>query len=94
MADNEEDIEQPQDDPDGPELGCWMNFSRICGEDCVAYDERSIADPRFNPCIMLNVGRSIMASLAGLEKALAGQERARRNKELLDRANVPPQEVK
>lgn len=87
------ELEEQEEEKKDPELGCWMNLARICGPDCVAFDDRSWNDPRFNPCIALNVGRSIMVSLAGIDKAFQGNERARKAKELTDRNNIEPPKV-
>jgi hypothetical protein len=93
MSENDDEGED-QNEEQVQVLGCWLEHIRICGPDCVAFDERSTSDPRFNPCMVLNVGRSVMVSLAGLDKAFQAGERARKNKELSDMANVEPPVVR
>lgn len=54
---------------------CWRDNNRACGDDCVAFDDRIEEDPRYRPCIVLNVYRqqsNALANLANAIKALAG----------------------
>ena len=43
---------------------CWRDTSRACNVDCVAFDERSLGDERFNACILINVKRADSKSLS------------------------------
>ena len=43
---------------------CWRDTSRACNVDCVAFDERSLGDERFNACILINIKRADSKSLS------------------------------
>lgn len=67
-----------QDDPDVEDVSettmmCWKETTRVCGGDCVAFDERSMRDPRFSLCIVLNSERQQAVSLAGIKSQLQRQ---------------------
>jgi hypothetical protein len=56
---------------------CWRNISRVCGPDCVAFDERSLNDGRFSACLLINNERTKSRALAAL--ATIGHELKRQN---------------
>lgn len=47
-------------------MTCWRDGNRACSEECIAYEDRVEVDPRFNPCMLLNLKRAQNASLAKL----------------------------
>lgn len=63
-------LERPDEHEAGAakEAYCWMpgNMDRECGADCVAYDKRSVTDPKVGACMALNSLRSIGLSLVKL----------------------------
>lgn len=91
----EQQEEQQEEEPVGEpeEAGCWLDHARICGYDCVAYDDRHQGNPVFNACLILNVGRSLVVSLAGIEKAYSGLRKQAANDELRRRVDIPPPKV-
>jgi cell pole-organizing protein PopZ len=51
-------------------MSCWRIETKVCGPDCVAYDERSAQNPVFSPCILLNLQRAQAKSLANIAEEL------------------------
>jgi hypothetical protein len=49
---------------------CWRNSATLCGEDCVAYDEKCMEDPRWGPCLLLNLKRAKAKSYANIATEL------------------------
>lgn len=66
----EEELFKDEDIVDEQIQVCWRDNNRACGTDCVAYDDRSINDARFKPCIMINVQRQQSNALANLSNTL------------------------
>jgi hypothetical protein len=93
MTDDQEEGVETIVQVESNSLYCWREPARECGGDCVAYDDRCQGNPVFSPCLLLNIKRSLAVSISGLEKAFQGSERARKNKELADRANIEPPKV-
>ena len=52
------------------ELVCWRDSSRLCSSSCVAYQEKCEEDPRFLPCILLNIQRGQAKSFANIATEL------------------------
>lgn len=52
------------------EQTCWRDSARYCGEDCVAFDDKSLTDPRWMPCTILNVKRAQAKSFANIAAEL------------------------
>ena len=48
------------------EQSCWRDSSRLCGDECVAFDDKSLDDPRWNPCLLLNLQRAQAKSHANI----------------------------
>lgn len=59
-------IENDQQETD---ITCCFDGDRICGPDCIAFDGRFEGDDRFSACILINLGRQVAKSLAGLAQA-------------------------
>jgi hypothetical protein len=55
------------------EMYCWKDDTRSCGEDCVAFDVRSLDDSLWNPCLLLNLKRAKAKSLANIATELKRQ---------------------
>ncbi len=49
---------------------CWRDSSRLCGKECVAYDEKCEGDSRWLPCILLNIQRAQAKSFANIATEL------------------------
>lgn len=59
--------------PDDVEEGvsvCWRDAARACGEDCTAFDDRFEEDPRFRPCLLLNIQRQSSKSYSIIAQEL------------------------
>lgn len=56
------------DDENGVESDqtCWRDSTRMCGEDCVAYDDKCEEDPRWLPCTLLNLKRARAKSFSNI----------------------------
>jgi hypothetical protein len=61
------------------EQTCWKDAARLCGDECVAYDEKCEDNPLWKPCLLLNLKRAqaksyanIAAELKRLNDALEG----------------------
>lgn len=73
MSDENPFVEEFVDeDEDGTEslMSCWKDGSRACSEECVAYEDRIEQDPRYNPCMLINLKRGFNASVALIAKEL------------------------
>jgi hypothetical protein len=55
------------------EQSCWKDSSRLCGDECVAFDEKSFEDPRWAPCLLLNIQRAQAKSHANIAAELKRQ---------------------
>lgn len=63
MSDNNPFEEEPDVEL---EQTCWRDSSRYCGKECVSYDERCETDPRWTPCLLLNLKRAEAKSYASI----------------------------
>lgn len=58
---------------DESEQTCWRDSGRMCGDDCVAYDEKCETDPRWLPCMLLNIQRAQARSFSNIATELKRQ---------------------
>lgn len=58
------------DEMEESEQMCWRDGSRMCGQDCVAYDEKCEDDSRWLPCTLLNIKRAKAKSFSLLAQEL------------------------
>lgn len=56
--------------PGESELTCWKDGARYCADDCVAYEDKCEGDPRFSPCLLLNIQRAQAKSFANIAQEL------------------------
>lgn len=77
FVDNDEVLESDQT--------CWRDAARMCGEDCVAYDDKCESDPRWLPCTLLNLKRAQAKSFANIATEL---------KRLNDRKDAADEEIR
>lgn len=54
------------------EMICWKDSTRVCGPDCVAFDERSIGQSTLTSCWLINLGRSAAKNLSTLADGVVG----------------------
>ena len=96
MTDKKPFIERPDEHAvQADELICWMSTERICGGDCVAYEERFEGDPRISPCMLLNVAKSgaHALNLIGIAAKQKNRttERESQKQQLKDLSPEPPE---
>ena len=65
----EEDLFSGEGEEEGVSV-CWRDAARACGEDCTAFDDRFEEDPRFLPCLLLNIQRQQAKSFSRLAQEL------------------------
>jgi hypothetical protein len=60
------------DDMEVEEVGlvCWRESGRVCGPDCPAFEEKSIEEPLWNCCILINLRRAQAKSFANIAAEL------------------------
>jgi hypothetical protein len=66
-------FEEEEHDEDELLMSCWRLESKVCGPDCVAYDERCRENPVFNPCLVLNLQRAQAKSLSNIAEEMKRQ---------------------
>ena len=59
-----------EDESSGSEMTCWRDGARYCEDDCVAYEDKCADDPRFFPCVLLNIKRAKAKSFANIAQEL------------------------
>lgn len=52
------------------EQTCWRDAAKLCGDDCVAYDEKCEDSPLWKPCLLLNLKRAKAKSFANIAAEL------------------------
>lgn len=52
------------------EQTCWRDAAKLCGDDCVAYDEKCEDNPLWKPCLLLNLERAKAKSYANIAAEL------------------------